>query len=420
MRPVSVEKGKTGSSSSSVDNICGLIVNGPAVEPSATAAGVVNGTIYPLTKPSDAEALGLTAAYDKANNVRVFRHISEFYRMAGTGKKLYIAVGAPGKTMKNLIEELGQPLIVASKGSAFYVGVAFNPATGYTPTVVDGIEDKVREAIAPAQALHEWSWNTDRPVNVFLEGRGLSASGATALDLRNISAGADVLRATHVSLCIGQDWDYAETQDAIGKKFADVGTLLGTKASISVNRNVGEVETLVISDAVRGVWLNGGLSSHKKLDEVDADLSDYDSKGYIFGVSYTGVSGIRWNGDHVCSESKVDDDGFISISTIGHGATVNKASRLIRAKLLPKIKATVPMDSATGKLPVGVVKYFEGIADQAFERMAKDGEVSNGATHVNPESNLFSGEKALEVSFTVVPTATIEKIKGVINLKTTV
>lgn len=420
IRGFELSKGTVGASTSDLqDNICGLLVNGPEVAASEGISGVVNGTVYPLTKVKDAEALGIDAAYDTTNDVRVYRHITEFYRMAGEGTKLFICVAPAAKTMKEIIEGYGQALIIAASGAIFYVAVAYNPAAGYVATYLDGIEEDVREAIAPAQALHDWSWDTDRPVNLFLEGRGLNAAGAAALDLRNITEGAAALNATHVSLCIGQDWNYADALVGAGQKFADVGTLLGTKALIGVNRSVGEVESLDISSATKARWLKAGLSNHKTTEEMDADLSDFDTKGYIFGMAYTGISGYRFNGDPVCSPILVDDDGYISVSTIGQGASLNKAARLLRKKLLPKVKSTVPVDSSTGLLPTGVVKYFEGLGDQALNSMVNAAELSDGKTIVDPSSQLLSGDKALNVSFEIVPTATIEKIRGTINLKTT-
>lgn len=420
IRGFELNKGTTGASAQTEDNISGLIASGPAVATvEGGATGVVIGVVYPLTKPKDAEALGIDAAYDTTNAVRVYRHISEFYRMAGEGTKLYLVVGDQADTMSELIDAHAQALVIASGGLVSYISVAYNPAALYAPVIVDGLEEHVRGAIATAQALHEWSWSTDRPVVMILEGRGFSGTGATALDLRNILVGAALLEATHVVLCIGQDWDFAETQNAIGQKFADVGTLMGTKAAISVNRSVGEVETLDISSATRGRWLTAGLSSHQKIEAVEDDLSDLDSKGYVFGLSYTGITGIRWNNDHVCSPEGVDDDGFIKISTLGHAATINKAARLLRKKLLPKLKLTVPVDSSTGYLPVSIRKYFENLADVAFSDMAKLGEITDGASAVDPLSQLLSGEKELRVSFIIVPTATIGKIKGTLNLKTT-
>ncbi len=419
IRGFEIVKGTVGANTSqSEDNICGLIVNAPAVAPASKASGVVLGTVYPLTKLKDAEAMGITALYDSTNHVRVHRHIAEFYRMAGEGTKLFLVVSDDMDGINDMIDTHFQPLIIASKGAISLVAIAYNPPTDYVATYVDGLESIVREAIAKAQAMHEWSWDTDRPVNIFLEGRGLHATGALALNLRNIMDGAALLAATHVTLCVGQDWDYAETQNAVGKQFADVGTLMGTKAAISVNRNVGEVETLDISSATKSRWLTAGLSDHKTIAEVDADLSDYDGKGYVFGLSYTGITGIRWNSDHVCAPATVDDDGYMSISTIGHGAVINKAARLLRKKLLPKLKSTVTVDSSTGYLPVGMIKYFEGLGDQAFVNMTSAGEISDGATIVDPLSQLLTGDKQLNVSFAVVPTASIGTIKGVINLKT--
>jgi len=421
IRGFELNKGTVGASTSqSEDNISALIANGPAVAPVVGGVtGVVNGTVYTLTKLKDAEAMGITAAYDTTNSVRVHRHISEFYRMAGEGTKLFLVVGAVALTMQQLIETHGQALIIAAGGAINYIAVAYNPVTGYVATYVDGLEENVRDSIAPAQALHEWSWNTDRPVVLMLEGRGLNATGATALDLRNIQEGVALLAATHVVLCVGQDWDYAETQNAIGKKMADVGTLMGTKAAISVNRNVGEVEMLDISSATKSRWLKAGLSNHSTIETMDADLADFDTKGYVFGLAYTGVTGIRWNDDHVCAPATVDDDGFISISTLGHAATINKAARLLRKKLLPKLKTTVPVDSSTGYLPTGIRKYFENLGDTVFENMANAGEVSDGKSYVDPLSNLLTGAKELKVEFSLVPTAPIGKIKGTLNLKTT-
>jgi len=416
IRGFELSKGAVGvSTSDSEDNICMLLVNADDTEDGLT---FTNGKVYPLTKLKDAESLGITEINDKNKNVRLWRHVSEFYRVAGEGTKLYLLIAENDKTPKQMIETYGQALIIGAKGAAYYLGVAYNPIAAYAPTYVDGLEQNIREAIAPAQALHEWSWNTDRPINIFLEGRGFNAAtGAAALDLRNIMDGAALLAATHVSLCIGQDWDYADTLTGESQKFADVGTMLGTKAAISVNRNIGEVESLDISSATKSRWLTAGLSNHKTIEEMDSELSDLDGKGYVFGMSYTGITGIRWNGDHVCAPIIVDDDGFISVSSIGHGATLNKGARMLRKKLLPKLKSTVPVDSTTGFLPTGIIKYFEGLGDQAFDNMASATEISDGKTIVDPKSTLLTGDKSLNVDFILIPTFSILKIKGTLNLK---
>ena len=189
-------------------------------------------------------------------------------------------------------------------------------------------------------------------------------------------------------------------------------------ARIAVNQNIGEVETLDLSDAKKLKWLTAGLSNHVKMTAAEADLSQYDDKGYVFAMSYTGITGYRWNNDHVCAPEIVDEDGFLNENTIALGLTMGKAARELRKRLLPKVKTVVPVDTETGRLSTGMVKYFEGIGNGAFDGMAGRGEISGGETIVDPTSDLLIGDKELKVSFIVVPTGTIGEIAGTINLKT--
>lgn len=418
MRGVVINKGAVGVGVNPLaDAISGLLVNGVAVAASGMVTGVEIGTLYKLEQVLDAERMGIDAAYDADNDLRVYRHITEFYRMAEEGTTLYLLVGAEASTMEDLITNYGQQMVTEAGGELRRIAVAFNPPAAYAPVYVDGLEETVRASIPLAQTLHDWSWETDRPVNVFLEGRGINGLVAAQLNLRGIDVLGSIQEYTNVSLCIGQDWDYAETLTGEAQNFADVGTMLGTSASIDVNRNIGEVETLDISDAKKLKWLTAGLSNHSKITAVEADLETYDEKGYVFGMSYVGITGFRWNDDHVCSPEKVDDDGYIAVSSIAHGLANAKAARELRKRLLPKVKTQVPVDSTTGKLSTGMVKYFEGLGNAAFDYMAGLGEISGGKTIVDPHSDLLTGDKALLMDYIWVPTGTIDEIKGTINLK---
>ena len=416
---VVINKGEVGAAVNPLaDAISGLLVNGPVVAAAGGVTGVVNGTLYKLEKVKDAQAMGINAAYDTTNDVRVFRHITEFYRMAGEGTPLYLVVGAEASTMEDLINNYAQAMISQANGEIRRFAVAFNQPSPYTPVYVDGLEETVRLSIPLAQTLSDWAWDTNRPLNVFLEGRGINGLVASQLDLRDITIASTLMKYGNVSVLIGQDWDYADGLTLASKNFADVGTMLGVSASIGVNRNIGEVESLDISDAAKLIWLTAGLSNHEKITSVEADLADYDNKGYIFGMSYTGITGFRFNDDHVCAPEVVDANGFFNENTIAHGLTMGKAKRELRKRLLPKVKTIVPVDTATGKLSIGMVKYFQGLGNAAFDYMAGRGEISGGATTVDPNSDLLTGDKELKVSFVVVPTGTIKKITGTINLKT--
>jgi hypothetical protein len=421
MRGVIITKGEIGAAANdNADSISGLLVNGPEIAATDAILGLTNGTLYALEGVSDAENLGIDADYDADNDVRVYRHITEFYRMAGEGTKLYLVVGTETLTMKELITTYGHSMVAESDGEMRRLAVAWNPPADYEPAYLDGLEEGVRESLSEAQALHDWTWDTDRPLNVFLEGRGITGLAAAILDLRNISVEGVVAKYTNVSLCIGQDYNYADALVGESQKYADVGTLLGTSAGISVNQNVGEVETLDISNSSKLIWTVAGLSNHEKISAVEDDLTEYDDKGYIFGISYTGLSGYRWNNDYTCTPEIVDSDGLMNESTIALGLTLGKAARALRTKLLPRVKTIVPVDTETGLLTTGMVKYFEGLGNAAFDAMAGAGEISGGETTVDATSDLLTGDKQLKVSFVIVPTGTIGEISGTINLKTSI
>lgn len=85
LRGVKISEGRIGLNAAGDGREFGLIGNGVAV-----AGKVQLLTTYTLRRPSDAEAIGIDEAYDSANSVNIYRHITEFYRLAGEGIKLHI------------------------------------------------------------------------------------------------------------------------------------------------------------------------------------------------------------------------------------------------------------------------------------------------------------------------------------------
>lgn len=416
---VDIKKGKRGA------NVAGkpfkttaLMMTGMAV-----AGKLVLGTTYTILSRTDANALGLDAAYDTTNNVAVYHHIDEFYRMAGEGVPLYFMVVAqtvlPGVMIDDATGIYSKKLIIDAKGEAFNLGIIFNPATGYTETAVDGLNSDIRTAIKKAQALHQWAYDTDRPVQIFLEGRGYTAPAASALNLRAIpdGAGGATFEADRVSLVVGQDWDFAESLTGLARKYAAVGTALGTLAAMEINECIGEVERMNITDDLRNKWLVAGLSNHIKCADQEADLNTLDTKGYIFADLYTGVSGYRWNGDPTCTPIIVDADGNMNCHTVAYGRTNDFAVRKLRAAYLPLINKVKPVNTSTGLMPTGIIKDIENKGNDVFDDMAAEGWLSGGKTYVDPLSDILVA-KEVDISYSIVPYGIIGKINGVINLKT--
>lgn len=412
---VEIQKGKPGAIVNAGDTATSALIAGGV----AVTGKLELGKVYTIYRPDDAIALGINEAYDTDNKVVLYHHIDEFYRMAGEGTTLHLMVLAQSVLPATILANQAHTLVTAAKGEIRQLAIAFNPAEGYTETLTDGFNNDVRAAISPAQEFYAWCYESDRPLNILLEGRSFTDTPSGAINLRSLTVGAGIpLEADKVSIIIGQDYDYAESRTwALGKKYAAVGTALGTLAGIAVNRNIGEVETLNLSDALLSKFLTAGLSSHKTVEEVESSLATLDTKGYIFPVMYTGISGYRWNGDHVCAPIIVDSQGRMNEHYISYGRTMDDATRRLKAKLLPKVKSVQPVNASDGKLPLGVVKSFNSLGNTAFEEMLSKKLISNGATYTNPESDLLTGERALEIDFDLQPTGTINKIKGTINLK---
>ena len=422
LKGVNIQRGTIGASvDQGADAITGLLATGVAVAANAAngISGIALGQTVKLTSLTDAEAYGINESYDSTNSLSVYRHISEFYRMFPNGT-LYLMLYS-GDMEAAFAEQYAKKLIIDANGEIRILGIANTPAAA-TEEYLNGFPEDVFGSIQLGQQLYDWAFSTFRPCQIILEGRDFNAANAaSALDLRNITISNQVLEAFKVSVCIAQDWKFADGLDAIRKKMADLGTMLGSLAKKAVNENIGEVEGGNLVDTTNNKWLVAGLSNHQTIAGWDSQLEALDSKGYIFAISYTGIAGYYWNNDHTCTPIKKDKDGYFNEYTISYGRVHDKAVRDLRTCLLPKVKSTQPVDPDTGKLPQALVTYFERLADDdVFNAMAAEGLITAGKTTVDPESDLLISPRELKVSFVLVPTGQIDEIKGTINLKTSI
>lgn len=424
LKGVDIQRGTLGASVlGNKDAISGLLASGVAVSGNDLNGilGIAVGQTVKLTSLKDAESYGITADYDATNKVRVWHHIEEFYRMAGEGSTLYLMLynGTPTNAMG---EEYAKKMIADAAGEIRLLAVAYNPEESYNPTAVNGLEEDIYAAIKPAQELYDWSYETFRPCQIILEGRGFSATTSTAAaDLRALKDDDDnVIGAYKVSICIGQDYNYAQTQDTVGQKYADVGTMLGMLASKKVNENIGEVANGNLMNVQKGKWTKAALSNHKSIADMDSQLQGLEDKGYVFAISYAGLDGVYFNNDHTCTPIIKDKEGYFNEYTISYGRVHDKAVRDLRTALLPRVKSSQPVDSKTGKLPMAIVKYFEAIGDEVFQTMKAEGLITEGKTKVDENSDLLISPRVLKVSFVVVPMGQIDEIRGTINLKTSI
>lgn len=405
---VKINKGKVGANKLNNDRRVSAIIVGSPVLPLLPFKETV--TFYGLY---DAEQKGITAEFDVTNNVNVYRHVREFYRMAGEGIPLNFMVVAQTETLQTIAEDATgdklKRLLVDSDYKVRQLAIALNPTI--LGVAVDGLVPDVFGSIAKAQSTAQWAYNQFMPTHIFIEGFGLNGLASVVPDLRDI----ENVEATKVTMVIGQDWQYAETKTGVAQKFADVGTVLGVCAAAAINQNIGDNEAFNLTDATKGAWLIPGLSNHKTNKEVYAELQTLEDKGYVFGVTYPGLAGVRINNDHVCAPIKIDAEGNMNEHTIAYGRMMDDCARQLRTAYLPKVKKTYPVNSE-GKLPTGVRVSLETIGDAIFTDMQNANELSAGKTTIDPNSDLLVA-KELKVAFNVQPTGVLGYLNGTINLK---
>lgn len=414
---VRINKGKIGANTlGSGDAISGVIVEAPA------ASGLALNTAVVINSLKDADALGINAAFDAANFVNCYRHIREFFRMKGEGVDLHLMLVAQDTGAVDIVEDSvvdandapAKLLLIAAGGEIRNLAIALNPVVA--PTVLNGINSTVYNAIAKAQILHDWSYENFMPVQILLEGRDFAGESGAA-DLRTLTS-------PKVSVVIGQDYNYAATLPVIDnvtdlymQGYADIGTALGTLSACEINQNIGDNESFNLTNVNKDAWVVPGLSNHETNKEQFADLQGLEDKGYIFGIEYAGLDGVRWNNDHTCVEVVVDGEGNINEHTIAYGRTIDKAARELRKAYLPKVKTKQPVDPETGLLPPGVIKNFDSIGNTVLGDMIANLEITDGEAVTDPNSDLLVA-KSLDISFKIVPYGNVGEIIGAINLKT--
>ena len=407
---VEIKKGRIGTNRrNSGYAISGLIISAIA----ATSLALNTPTV--VYNMNDVKTLGITAEYDTVNNINAYRHLSEFYRIAGEGTELHLMLVAQTVGLPAICETNAKILLAAAKGKIKQLAIAINLELTAVVVPLNGIPTEVYNAIPKAQGLYEWADSLFMPCQILLECYQHTGSAAASANLREL----EDLEANKVTLVNGQDFLYASTKTGHAQKFADVGTILGVTSKANVNQNIGNNEAFDLTDAIKGVWIEPGISSHKTNSVLIEDLQTLENKGYVFGVSYTGLAGVRINNDHVCAPVIIDADNKVNEHTISLGRTSDKARRELRAVYLPKVKSDWLLDETTGKLRPASIVALQDIGDKVFEDMVANSEITYGKTTVDPESDLII-EKTLVVSFVMVPRGNIGEIKGTINFKTQV
>ncbi|MFY0714125.1 hypothetical protein J1D01_10640 [Seonamhaeicola sp. NFXS20] len=333
-----------------------------------------------LLQVSDAEALGVNAAFDANEKVLVYNEIKEFFTYCPDGI-LHLIPCAEDLTPSALVALDDFKTAVRNIPEGKVIGIM------NTTTTVPDIDDEVE----PVQTFVNNFKSEFRYIDaVILEGKGEDAAITPIANYPDLRA----KNAPNVSVSIAQDPSVASI-DAAYTKYAAVGSVLGMLAVRQVNENLGSVDILNKPDDFKGredypltidgstSWEAAQLSDGNPFETLsNADQKSLTDSGYIYAGSFNGYGGVFFNNAPTCVE-KADDFAYIENNRVW-----NKATRLIRNTLLPKVRGIVKKDPTTGFIKSSTIADWNSRLNKALETMITDNEISGFDFYINPKQVL--------------------------------
>jgi len=301
---------------------------------------------YSLRRLSDLDALGITADGD---NALLYQTVKDFYTQAQEGTQVYIT-GYPGTLKMSQALDKDSPylrnVIDALKGElrGFVVTAVAEP----DPTITDGLDADIPDALLNAQMLGEWA-RTSRYAPLFFIIDGLNFSG-NASELKDLKTNSYY----RAAVVIG-------SRDS-GSANQAVGLVAGRIASNSVDRNIGRV-----GDGALNV-----LSMFAGETPIElADTETIHNLSYITFRTFTGISGY-FIADDLMATKETDD-----YNQLTRVRTVDKASRIAYAVLVQQLLDKVAVKSDGTMLHPVIVAWQQILINAIASNMTAKGELSD-------------------------------------------
>ncbi|MEO2080609.1 MAG: DUF2586 family protein [Leeuwenhoekiella sp.] len=394
-----VEKlnGGLGRRAPNADMVTGVVMNAVAT------ADMTLGEIYTLNSVDDIKALGLDEAYDTENTVLVYHRLERLFihNPSIIVHFMPVAQAVTLQEMADVDQNYLAKLIRSKSGAIVQAFIARNPDGAYVPTIEDGLNDEVVAATQKAQLLVDANFEKGRFFEVFVEGLNFTGTAAAALDLKAL-----VPKCPNVSIVIMADNDVSK-RNAAYAGYAAVEDFAALVSKAAVSQNAGEqIEDFSLTNADRKTFINAGLSSGLHIDDyTDSDLDVLNGKGYVFATAVSGIAGYYIVDTNTCTDDESD------YKFVENNRTINKAIKLARTKLLPRIKGRLYVDPVTGQLAPEDRKDLEAATEEALDPMLADRDISGGVdAYIAPDQDVLATSR-LDIELTFIPVAIGREIK---------
>lgn len=392
-------EGGLGRTTSTKDNLF-LVVAAMAV----AGTQLTHGETKSFIQLKDAEAVGITESLDANQKALTHYHLSEVFRLAPESQIIFLPV-AVGKMQDSTAQ-----IVKTIRANKQIKGVGLFGFTNDLSTIAADVEElqtQIVEAVKPDGILIDF---------VLIEGKGKEG-----LEVNNF-ADLKEKNAPQVSVIIAQDKGIATIDEAY-KYHASVGSALGMLSVRNVSENLGSVDienkpenakggnTYPLTDEGKKRYISGGISIGQSAEELSNEqLKLLNDKGYILAGQYADMAGFFLSNSPTCV-SKSSDYTYIENNRVW-----NKAARLVRQTLSPRIKSKLPKNPQTGYLKDSIVTSLQELAGKAIERqMVVTGEISGYAVSIDAKQTVTE-EMPLKVKIRLVPDDILHAIEGEIGL----
>ena len=376
---INITDGGTGGLVGTSDATAGIIMTG------VSTAGLALNTAKLIFSTSDAIALGIDEDYDTSNTVKAFQNIKEFYAEAGEGKALWIMLVADTETLESMSDKDGSnprvnQLIDASGGRIRMIGIQRSPASGYTPTVTNGLDEDVYEAMPKLNATLNQFRGEYMPCIGIVDG---FAYDGDATALTDLTAASYPL----VSVVLSNTDKESASNPFLSTA---VGLTLGRLAKISVSTSIGKVKDGALNT-------NEAYAGSDSFDVISNGVIDtIVDKGFIVIRRFPTKTGPYFDGDPTATANTSD------YNTISRNRTVNKAVEIAAEVFVNELNDSV-QTKQDGTLPFGVAAYYEDlIGNQLDTLMVMKGDISSFTVFCDPSQNVVVTDKLI-VQVSLVP-----------------
>jgi len=350
--------------------VCGLTATGT----------VVHKTVYELLDMTAVEALGITAASDALNGELTHYHLSEMFRLC-PGFTFHLLPVAKTITVADLVADVAILGAIRGIKDRNIIGIS-----GITSAALDVINVDV---LALQGMVNAFALEHILIDGVILEGIAKTSAGnffAAGVDIFDLRT----LVAANVSVVVGSDPAQMALNAAYAKRAA-VGTVLGMAAVRKVHEDLGSVdievkpssrkgeESYSLTDQITGRWLSASLSDGTPFANLTlAQQKALSNKGYIYVGSFADFSGFYLSGS-ATAVTISSDYAYFNLNCIW-----NKAARIIRRTLIPKVRSKVPKETSTGYIASTWISSAQRAVLDKLQPMINAGNIDAADVYINP------------------------------------